>query len=708
LPLFIFFNVDLGCIYKLPIGEAIFADSGLRGVLEMEAAEQIRKFEEFFDIHYKLEILQNIQADKNLIVVDFLELANFDPELSEELLEHPEEVIKAAELAIKSLDIPEDKRIRVRFTNVSATQKIRIRDIRTSNLGKLIIADGMVRQKSDVRPQVTSTEFECPSCGNVITVLQLDTKFKEPTRCSCGRKGKFKLLNKELVDAQRITLEESPDDLDGAEQPKRVNVFLKEDQVSPMTDRRTNPGSKIRITGIIKEIPRTLKSGGISTTYDIVIESNYIEPRDEDYTKLLIKPEEEAEIRALSRDSKVFDKLIRSIAPSIYGHDRVKEALILQLFGGVQKTRKDGSITRGDIHILLIGDPGAGKSQLLKRVKLVAPKASYVSGKGASGVGLTAAVIKDEFLKGYALEAGALVLANKGLCCIDELDKMTEEDTSAMHEALEQQTVTIAKANIQATLLAQTTVLAAANPKLGRFDPYEPPAAQIDLPPALISRFDLIFPIKDIPDLKNDEKMALFILKSHQSSEMEETEVNTALFKKYIAYAKQTMKPVLSEEAIQDIMKYFVDLRNKSGNNDRGIKAIPITPRQLEALERLAEAAAKVRLSSVVTKEDAKRAIDLLHYCFTQVGMDKETGQIDIDRITTGITSSERGKIVQIREIINNLELMVGKTKPIPIDDILREAADHGISGSDVEEGIEKLRRSGDIFEPRRGYIQKL
>jgi replicative DNA helicase Mcm len=355
-----------------------------------------------------------------------------------------------------------------------------------------------------------------------------------------------------------------------------------------------------------------------------------------------------------------------------------------------------------------MGDPGSGKSQLLKRIKLVAPKASYVSGKGASGVGLTAAVIKDEFIRGYALEAGALVLANKGLCCIDELDKMSEEDRSAMHEALEQQTVTIAKANIQATLLAQTTVLAAANPKLGRFDPYATPAEQIDLPPTLITRFDLLFPIKDIPDEANDKKMAEFILRSHQSDAGFETEISTELMKKYIAYAKQRYEPVLSDEAIQDIMDYFVNLRNKSNTAEKGIRAIPITARQLEALERLAEASAKIRLSNVVSKEDAKRAIDLLHYCLLQVGLDEKTGQIDIDRISTGMATSERGKIVQVREIIANLEKVVGKTRPIPIDDILREAGDSGITGGEVDEAIEKLKRSGDVFEPRRGYIQKI
>ncbi len=674
----------------------------------LNASEQIRRFEEFFEATYKHEILHNLQADKPFLIADFAKLLEFDPELAEDLLEQPDDSVKAGELALQNFDIPEGKRFRLRMTNLPVTQRVRVRDIRTPNLGKMVMVEGMVRQKSDVRPRVVFARFECPSCGNILSFPQLDTKMKEPSRCVCGRKGRFRQLSKELVDAQRIVIEEAPETLEGSEQPKRIGVLLKEDLVSPITERRTNPGSKIRVIGVIKEVPIPLREGGISTNFDIIIESNYIEPMDEDYSKILISEEEEEEIKELAKDPKIFDKMINSIAPSIYGHDKVKEALILQLFGGVQKQKKDGVLTRGDIHILLMGDPGSGKSQLLKRIKIVAPKASYVSGKGASGVGLTAAVIKDEFIKGYALEAGALVLANKGLCCIDELDKMSEEDRSAMHEALEQQTVTIAKANIQATLLAQTTVLAAANPKFGRFDLHTPPAKQIDLPPALITRFDLLFPIMDIPDETNDKKMAEFILKSHQSDEGFETEISTELMKKYIAYAKQRYEPVLSEEALEDIMDYFVTLRNKSTSPDRELKTIPITARQLEALERLSEAAAKVRLSETVSKEDAKRAIDLLHYCLLQVGLDEKTGQIDIDRISSGISTSERGKIVNIREIITNLEKVVGKTRPIPIDDILREARDMGISGEEVEEAIEKLKRSGDIFEPRRGYIQKI
>jgi replicative DNA helicase Mcm len=568
-----------------------------------------------------------------------------------------------------------------------------------------MVIEGVVRQKSDVRPQVTSSKFECPSCGNIISVLQLDSKFKEPTRCGCGRKGKFRLLSKEMVDAQGLVLEEAPEDLEGGEQPKRMNVFLKEDLVSPLTEKKTNPGSKIRIMGQVKEVPIILRTGGQSTRFDLIIEANNVEGIEEDFSELEITKEEEEKINEIAKDPKVYGLLTNSVAPKIYGLDKIKLALIFQIFGGVRKISADGNINRGDMHVLLVGDPGCGKSMLLKRMSIVAPKARYVGGKGASGAGLTASVVRDEFLKGWSLEAGALVLANRGMCMIDEMDKMTHEDRGAMHEALEQQTVSISKANIQATLRCETTVLAAANPKFGRFDPYSLVGEQIDLPPTLINRFDLIFPVKDLPDSEKDRKLAAFVLSLHQSKLNEEPPLETAFLRKFIAYARKNCKPVLSDEAVERIKDYYVQMRS-SGSDDGGIKTVPISARQLEGLIRLAEASAKVRLSDVANVEDAERAIELLEYCLNQVARDQETGRIDIDRISTGVSAAQRSSIHVIKEIIADLENQLGKT--IPIDDIVKLAEEKGISSDNVEETIEKLKRSGDIFEPKHGFVSRI
>ncbi|MGM5487587.1 MAG: minichromosome maintenance protein MCM [Nanobdellota archaeon] len=671
----------------------------------MDAQEQIILFKEFIEQEYMSELLERSRTGKKALFLDFKKLALFHLKLSDELLESPEEVIKAAEVALEQFDLPEEKKFKVRFTNLPESQKILIRDIRSEHLGKFLWIEGTVRQKSDVRPQVTSARFECPSCGNVIPVLQLDTKFKEPSRCGCGRKGKFRLISKELVDAQSIMLEEAAEDLEGGEQPKRMKLFCKEDLASPLSDKKTNPGTRIIVNGFVKEVPVVLRTGGQSTKFDLMIEANFVDSLGEEFEDIKISEEEEEEIKQIATSQKVIKRLVESLAPSIYGHDKIKEALMLQLVGGVKKKRDDGVRTRGDMHILLIGDPGAGKSQLLKRVHTIAPKSRFVSGKGVSGAGLTATVVKDEFLGGWALEAGALVLANKGIICIDELDKMSSDDTSSMHEALEGQTVTVSKANIQATLKCETTVLAAANPKFGRFDPYSKTIAeQIELPSTLINRFDLIFPIKDLPDPVKDEKLARFVLTLHKDSETVDAEIDTEMFRKYISYV-QKQKPELTEGAINEIVEYYLKMRG-SGQGEGSVKSIPISARQLEGLLRMAEAYAKLRLSEKVTKRDAKKSVELLDYCLRQIAYDEESGTIDIDRIATGVTTSERSKLSNIKGIIQELEDKIGKT--IPIEDIISLALEKGMDEDQVDSAIEKLKRSGDVFEPKRGFISRI
>ena len=266
-------------------------------------------------------------------------------------------------------------------------------------------------------------------------------------------------------------------------------------------------------------------------------------------------------------------------------------------------------------------------------------------------------------------------------------------------------TISISKANIQATLLARTTVLAAANPKFGRFDPMGLVGDQIDLPPTLINRFDLIFPIKDLPNEIKDKEMASHILGLHQNVDSKEATIPTELLRKYIAYARQNVHPRLTDEAVEEIQNYYVRMRT-SGMGEGGVKSIPISPRQLEALVRLSEASARVRLDNSVLRKDAKKAIELLEFCLMGVGFDTETGKIDIDRIATGVSASERSRIGNIKEIINELEERIGKS--IPIEDIVAEARSKGIEEARIEEALDKLKRSGDIFEPRRGFIQKI
>ncbi|MBU1129471.1 MAG: minichromosome maintenance protein MCM, partial [Nanoarchaeota archaeon] len=398
--------------------------------------ELISEAKNFFDFHKK-ELGESIRKGTNVIYVDFMKLSEFAKRLSDEVLMNPEEVLRLMELAVEESGLVKD--IRIRLTNLPKMQEIKVRNIRSRNLNELVIIEGIIRQASDVRPQVVNAKFECPSCGTVISVLQMEKKFREPSRCSCGRRGGFKLLSKEMVDTQRLVIEESPESLVGGEQPKRINAFLKEDLVEPRMEEKTTPGSRVKVIGVLKEVPVPLKTGGLSTRFELAIEVNNIIAMEETFEELDISDEDESQILELSQDPQIFEKLAKSISPSVWGYEEIKKSLVLQLFSGVQKTHADGQKSRGDIHILLVGDPGVAKSVLLTFMAAISPKGRYVVGKSASGAGLTATVVRDEYLRGWSLEAGAMVLANKGLVCIDELEKMDPSDRSAMHEGMEQQ-----------------------------------------------------------------------------------------------------------------------------------------------------------------------------------------------------------------------------------------------------------------------------
>lgn len=670
-------------------------------VEKIKTEDLVSESKNFFE-QYKKEIGKSIREGKEVIYVNFEDLSSFSHVLSDSLIINPEEVLQILELAVSESGLVTNPRIRM--INLPDVFSVFIRNLRAKHLNNMLQIEGIVRQSSEVRPQVINAKFECPSCGTIMSVLQIDKKFKEPSRCSCGRKGGFKLLSKEMVDAQRIVIEESPENLSGGEQPRRMQIFLKEDLVEPKMEEKTTPGSKVKVIGVLKEVPITLPTGSIQTRFDLAVEANNVIPMEESFEELDINEEDEKQINELAVDPKVYEKLSESIAPSIFGYSEIKQSLLLQLFGGVKKTKSDGNKSRGDIHILLVGDPGVAKSQMLKFISDIAPRGRYVSGKGASGAGLTATVVRDEFMRGWSLEAGAMVLGNKGIVCLDEIEKMDEQDRSAMHEALEQQTVTISKANIQATLRAETSVLSAGNPKFGRFEPYQPIAQQIEIPPSLLNRFDVIFTLRDLPERGRDEAIASHVLAEHKHKE-EKSLVDRNLFRKYIAYAKQKVIPQLTDEAIYEIKKFYVDLRNAPMSSEELVKPIPISARQLEALIRLAEASAKTRLSKKVTRDDAMRAINLMKYYLMQVGYDHETKTFDIDRISSSVTTSQRSKIIQVRESLGRLEARLGKM--IPREEIIKDL-EGKMTEKDIDDGIDKLAMAGEVFSPRKGFVQRV
>jgi len=555
----------------------------------------------------------------------------------------------------------------------------------------------MIKRASQVKPEVISAVFECNQCGELVEKDQDSAELKSPYKCpDCGSR-KFDVEEKVMTDSQVITVEENPESRDGSEQPSELKIKLEGDLVDPDFQRKVVPGNVAEITGVIVE--RQLKKN--SKKYDIHMEANYLDPTQQEFEQLVLTEEEKEEIEELAKNPEIFEKISRSIAPSIFGHEKIKQAIALQLFGGVKKGREDGVKSRGDLHILLIGEPGTGKSQLLKFTGELAPKGRYVVGKSSTGAGLTAAVVRDESTGEFELEAGAVVLANKGMAAIDEIDKMGEEDRSSLHEAMEQQQISVSKANIQATLNAQTSILAAGNPKYGRFDPYEPIPQQISIGDTLLSRFDFIFPVTDEPDEEKDTQLSEQVLKNHIDPEETDAEIGQDMLRKYVAYAKKK-RPQLTQEAADKIQEFYVNMRSKGGEEG---DSVPITARQLEALVRVAEASARAELADKVTEADAKRAIDILTYCLQQVGVDPETGEFDIDMMESGVSGSQRNRLQTIKQII---ESETGDDESVEIERVVEKAAENDIPEDKAEEVINRLKRDGELFEPEQGKIGRI
>ncbi len=655
------------------------------------------QLEEFLRQFYESELLKAVSEGRKSIIVDFALLDKFNPDIADKLLNTPEDILDAAKKAVAGIDAPDSEIKQVRFKNLPEQQNIRIRSLRSEHIRKLICVDGVVRRASEVKPEVSLAIFECPDCSSRINVEQNERFLKPPASCECGRKSGFRLVDRNLFDARWVVVEE-PFEIATGDRPGEVSIYLREDLTTPEMQRKSDPGNRLKINGVVKEI-RKISKGRMRTQMDVYIEANYVEPTEIEWEEVEINREDEEKIKKLASDLEVYKKIVSSIAPSIYGMNEVKEAIMLQLFGGVPHNLPDRTRIRGDIHVLLLGDPSVAKSQLLKLISSVIPRGKYVSGRGTTAAGLTATVLKDEeFMGGWVLEAGAMVLCHKGIIAIDEFDKMNREDQIAMHEALEQQTISIAKASIIATLPAQVSVLAGANPKFSRFDPYRPIAEQIDIPDTLLSRFDLKFALRDIPDKEKDELLATHILETRLKPESVKPLISPEFLRKYVAYARKNCSPQMTREAAERLKQFYVDMRGLYAGED----TVAITLRQNEALMRLAEASAKIQLRGQVSREDAERAIQIMKYSLQQLGYDYETGRIDIDR-TEGVSSSQRSKIRILMDIIDRLERELGKQ--IPREDILAAAEEEGLR--DVEDLLQKMKREGVFFEPKLNTIQK-
>ncbi|MEM0449670.1 MAG: ATP-binding protein [Methanomassiliicoccales archaeon] len=1020
----------------------------------------IARWEDFFETSdYRVKIMEVAAhyPEQRSVYVEYAKLDLFDPDMAEHLLQYPVKVLSLSKQAIRKLLPPgrENVDIHLRVTQLPRDSKVEIRKIRSEHLGKLIAVEGLVRKATEVRPKIVDALFQCARCGMIIKEPQEGMYFKEPMECykeqnGCGRTAsstKFKLLSEEsrYVDTQKVEIQENPEGLRGGAQPERLTGFLEEDLAGTVA-----PGDRLVLNGIL----RSVQKGAVQkyTLFDINLDVLSVELKTQEYEEVSLTEEDEVEILRQAKDPALFKKIVSSISPTIYGYEREKEAIALQLFGGVHKTLDDGTKIRGDIHILLVGDPGVAKcvtgdtqvwladqtfrsikdiveeavakgpvekvddgvwapldlmvltfsnrgaidfgravrawkrtappkllrfttkggrtltvtpthplfvqngpwiqfrpahlifvnqyvavatcpgktgydetcgyqrgldwdqvvskeevepqegfvydlevegthnfvtngiishnSQILRYMSDLAPRGIYASGKSSSAAGLcvhpdtiiyvdgrptrigefvearlsspkevkpgvwtqesdgalvdsvwkgenrprrlkavwristparlieliveegkniiltpetrvnarrfgmaggfsrcmdlqpgdevlmrkggrlewvrikgviehaedlppyvydltveeshtfvandfvvhnTAAAVKDDFGEGrWTLEAGALVLADQGLAAIDELDKMSDQDRSSMHEAMESQSVSVAKAGITARLQCRCSILGAANPKYGRFEESQFIADQIDLPPALMSRFDLIFAMTDKPDSEKDARITRHILNVHRRGEilknedlssipgvdieamMQETSSLEPVFskeflRKYVAYSKR-ITPILSDEAVKLITENYLNIR-RMGEGEN--KSVPITARQLEAYVRLAEASARARLSRVVTAEDARRAVSIVEYYLRKIA--GEAGRLDIDIIATGTSRSQREQIVTLRSLIQeNAE----RDKGISIENLIQLAEAEGIPEERVRMLLKRLHDNGEVYSPISGYYK--
>jgi replicative DNA helicase Mcm len=674
---------------------------------ELATVDPQERFLEFFKKgKYRQKISQVGITGRESISVDFEELFGFDQRLAERLLEKPDDFLQhAGNAAYAQLGIEDAEyaskleKLTVRIVNLLGKEQLR--KLGSKQMGKLVMIEGIVVRATPVRPMVMNAAFRCKRCGTINQVEQTGQFLKAPPVCAspdCGRDGPFEFVQDEstFIDSQDLRLQEKPEDLPPGQLPRTLNVKLVGTEIVDLA----RPGDHVSIVGVVRAFAPSRPGIGKLRTFILHLDSNSLEVLGKEPETRPPSPEEEEKILALSKDPEVHKKIMNSIAPSIYGYEHIKEAIMYLLFGGVSKSLPDITI-RGEMNSLLIGDPGTAKSQLLQYVAKIAPRGLYTSGRGTTAAGLTAAVVRE---KGgsMSLEAGALVLADKGIACIDEMDKMRPEDRVAIHEAMEQHTVSVAKGGIVATLNARTAMLAAANPALGRYEPHRTVAENISLPVTILSRFDLIFVLRDVPDKEADTKMSKHILEIHRrGASPVEAQIDEDLLRKYISYSK-TIKPKLSKAALNHLSEFYLAMRAASEAEG---SPVAITARQLESLVRIAEARARVALSREVSAEDAEAAIAIMKRSLEEVGIDLSSYKMDIDLIMTGRPKSVRDKMQVILSVLIEMEKETGMVEKTALVNELE--LKHKIPRAETERMIWQLLREGTIYEHREGYLKK-
>jgi replicative DNA helicase Mcm len=679
------------------------------------------KFREFVSRYYDTRgggdgrldrLVQRYPNEQSSLTIEFNDLYKYDRKIAEDVLTDPEQMLAHFEQALENYDVPADvtlSQVTIRLDELGQLPDditFPVGAYSIDRIGKLTHVRGQVTRVAESGGRLLEGAYECLRCGT----MNYTPDGREPHECQgCERQGPWELQlgQSDLIDHQLIRLQRPPERTQTGARAATLDVSLEGDLVGSVS-----PGDRVTAATVLEGEMDDDTDGTVS----IRGHANSVQQQETSYEDLDIDAYE-GEIRRIANSDNPLQQVIDSIKPSHQGDEGVKKAIALQMFGGVDKELPDGSRKRGQSHILLIGDPGCDKSGLLEYAKRLSPRSVYTSGKNATSAGLTCAAVQTDFGDGgWTLEAGALVQAHRGLCAIDEFDKMDEEDRNGVQEALAQGTISPSKAGISdVTLPAETTVLAAANPINGRFDRFEPIADQIELDPTLISRFDLIFTMQDQPDEADDAALAEHLNDVAQAgqriaagesipADAEQAvapAIDPEVLRHYIAYAKQECTPVLSEAAKERFKQFYVNTRVKGTDED---SPVPITARKLEALHRLGEAMARIRLSDTITEFDADRVVELVTTCLQSVGVDPETDELDADVIETGQSKTQRERAEAVKETVADLSMQ--NENGAPESDVVQHLVEEGYTAENIKQQIETLRHQGDLYNPQEGHLR--